>query len=104
MLPLFELLVKEANTDTQILQAISSALGYSPELDAKTLLLKSLHTQAREQVEIKRLLAWKLHLYWLVFSELHMLLEKKFRQQSYLPVYLENYNNDLSGKIGLLVQ
>lgn len=39
--------------------------GYPSELDNKTLLLKTINTEKNKQEEIKLILTWKLHLYWL---------------------------------------
>lgn len=39
--------------------------GYSSELDNKTLLLKTSNSGVTEQEEIKLILTWKLHPYWL---------------------------------------
>lgn len=38
---------------------------YSSELDNKTLLLKTSNSGVTEQKEIKLILTWKLHPYWL---------------------------------------
>lgn len=43
---------------------IAIAPGYPPELDGKTLLLKTLHTCVLGHGEINLVLTWKPHLYW----------------------------------------
>lgn len=62
----FELLFSGVPQISQTLQDIVIALGFSSELDVKTLFMKTPHE------EIKLVPIWKLHLYWLVFIVLEM--------------------------------
>lgn len=46
---------------------IASVLGYPPELESKTTVMKTPHTSLLEQRESKLAFSWKLHPYWLAF-------------------------------------
>lgn len=67
------------------------ALGFTPELDSKTLLLKTVGSRVTVHGAIKLVWTWKLHLYWLLSQcskVLCLLPEKKSNPQSYLTVTL----------------
>lgn len=72
-------------------------LGQFPEVDGKTLLLKTPYIYVRVHSEMKPILIWEFHLYWLVFMILqvpHTLLEEESISQSHPVVNPENYSND----------
>lgn len=55
---------------SQALQVIVNVIGHPPQPDGKTLALNTLLPQVTGHGEIQLVLPWKLHLYWLVFTEL----------------------------------
>ena len=56
---------------TSTLQAIANALSYSPELGGKTLsLMRPPHNFSHRPGEIRLVLTWKIHPYWLAFMVL----------------------------------
>lgn len=63
--PPCEVLSKESPCTPQTRQDIAIALGYSPELDDKIVLLKTLHTLVTGHKETKHEPSWKLLPYWL---------------------------------------
>lgn len=66
----FWVVCKWSPVDPKTLQATSNAVGYTPELDCKTLLLKTLCTLVIEQGKIKPVLTWKLQSHRLAFMVL----------------------------------
>lgn len=68
-LSLGELLAREVPEVPQTIKAIATTVGYMPELDGKTLLLKTLHvyTLTIGHGEIKLGLSWKFPPCWLAF-------------------------------------
>lgn len=93
-------------TDSPQKFRLLSRLIYTLELDGKTLLLKTQHTQFTVHGDIKLVLNWILHPYYITFVVLEdtlvlfMIREEKSKHQPYLGKP-ENYNND---KTCLLVQ
>lgn len=88
-------------------QIAAFALGYPLELDSETLLLKKPHTLVIEHGEIKLVLSWKLHPYWLHFVILQDAIdpatgEEKSSDLTYAT--LVSYNNDSHEMICLLMQ
>lgn len=64
---LFKLLISVSHRLPQTSQAVAIVLGYPPELDGKTSLLKNPHNSVREHIDITMALMWKLCPYWLPF-------------------------------------
>lgn len=86
---------------------VSSALGCPPELDAKTLLQKTLHALFAECKEIKLESTWKFLLWWLAFRVLEVLYglpEDKRHKQSYPAMDPACYSAILPGMMYPLVQ
>lgn len=83
--------------DPQVLKAIATSLGYPSEHYGKTLLFKTPHTRVIEHEDIKVVLTWKLHPYWVAFIVLKgtvQLPEEKTSHQSSPAVSSSSYNND----------
>lgn len=70
---------------------IANVIGYSPEINTKTILLKIPCTYLTENVEVKLVFNWKLQLYWLAFT----LLEKKSNYQYKLVIISKACSSNL---------
>lgn len=64
-------------SQTQTLQIIANALGCFLDLNNKTLTLKMSHAWVIELGEMKQVLTWKLHPYWLIRLEGAMYTQKR---------------------------
>lgn len=64
---LLELLAVEVLQTSLTSQAVPHALGFPPEFGGKTILMKTPSTWVRDHADIKQVLYWKLHPYWLAF-------------------------------------
>lgn len=51
-------------------QAVSITVGFSPEIDTKTLLLNVSHTSVMKHGEIKLIFTWTYHPYWWALTAL----------------------------------
>jgi hypothetical protein len=76
--------------------------GYLTELDVNALLQKILHTGVLEPWEIKLVLTWKLHPYWVAFT-VHTI-RREEQSLSYPAMNHASYNNNWTAKIGLVGQ
>lgn len=83
---LLELLAIEVLQTSHTSQAVACALGLPPELGGKAIVMKTPSAWVRDHADIKQVLTWKLHPYWLLSyrrNVLSMLLERKRNQESY---------------------
>lgn len=98
---LLEFFCQWGHMDPKTLQAIAITLGYPLELDSKILLLKILHSWVIEHREIKLILTWKLHPFWLAFMVLEGAMNaiKGEKQLSYPTVNPMSYSKEQPGKM-----
>lgn len=81
-----------------ISEATAYAIGYPPQIESKTPLLKTLQNYSLEQGEVYQVLSWKHHQYWLVFTVLEGVIHatgEKRDHQSQPVTSSESCNSDL---------
>lgn len=99
-LVLLELLAVEVLQTSLTSQAVPHALGFPPEFGGKTILMKTPSTWVRDHADIKQVLTWKLHPYWLAFIlQEHVIHATGGEEESEILPSREpcSYNNDCPG-------